>query len=431
MVQKREPDYPRGSVAVESVGKQLLVAEGHALLSRLEQVQPFEWSMTMVPAAAPAAGALRQIHHLIRTGRAQLKQRVNTFIQVLQGNPAKPLEKCQAAYSILRLQFNSLLDQLDIFADVVNQRSEHDTGIWIAGLDAFARDALRLKDKFYDIPELICYLDRGHGAAIRRVRTRLPGGVKNPVAIIRIPRERMVGSGIGSSLVHEVGHQGAALLGLTGSIGLSLRQKANTDPHRHHAWQLYAQWISEILSDMWSVAMLGISATSGLMNVVSLPAYFVFRMPNGDPHPFPWIRVKISLAFGRALYPDPQWDLLEKTWEQMYPTHGLAPAQQQLLGELEDTLADFIQLVLRHRPTALRGKTLREVFPLADRCPARLRALYREWGHTPSRIFRTSPCLVFASIGQARADNAIAPKTESRLLGKVLRQWALMKIINS
>ena len=60
----------------------------------------------------------------------------------------------------------------------------------------------------------MCYLDRGHGAAIRRARARLPGGGMSPVAIIRVPRERMVGAGIASSLVHEVGHQAAALLDL-------------------------------------------------------------------------------------------------------------------------------------------------------------------------------------------------------------------------
>ncbi len=54
--------------------------------------------------------------------------------------------------------------------------------------------------------------------AIRRARTRLPGGGDNPVAIIRLPRERMVGSGIASSLIHEVGHQGAALLDLVNSL---------------------------------------------------------------------------------------------------------------------------------------------------------------------------------------------------------------------
>ena len=56
------------------------------------------------------------------------------------------------------------------------------------------------------------------GAAIRRARTRLPGGGENPVAIVRVPRERMVGTGIASSLVHEVGHQAAALLDLVNSL---------------------------------------------------------------------------------------------------------------------------------------------------------------------------------------------------------------------
>ena len=65
---------------------------------------------------------------------------------------------------------------------------------------------------------MVCYLARGPGAAIRRARTRLPGGGQNPVAIVRVPRERMVGHGIASSLVHEVGHQAAALLELVESL---------------------------------------------------------------------------------------------------------------------------------------------------------------------------------------------------------------------
>jgi hypothetical protein len=55
---------------------------------------------------------------------------------------------------------------------------------------------------------MVCYLDRGHGAAIRRARTRLPGGKSNPVAVIRVPRERMISHGIASSLIHEVGPSG-------------------------------------------------------------------------------------------------------------------------------------------------------------------------------------------------------------------------------
>ena len=42
------------------------------------------------------------------------------------------------------------------------------------------------------------------------------------------------------------------------------------------------------------------SAGTGLMAVVSLPRPFVFRLDMEDPHPFPWIRVKLSIAMGHA-----------------------------------------------------------------------------------------------------------------------------------
>lgn len=293
---RREPGLNQG---------EFLIHEAEGLLTRLLKVAPFELTMPMVSAAAIPREASKRIYQLVRTGRQELYQRIRAFIRAIRAGPLSSPEKGQAAYSILKLQFNALLDQFDIFADVVSQRSEHETGTWIAGLDVLARDALRLEGSFYRPPPLICYLDRGHGAAIRRARTRLPGGRDNPVAVIKIPRERMVASGIGSSLVHEVGHQGAALLGLLPSLRPVLAQQGAENPEVRDAWMLFSRWLSEILSDLWSVAMLGASASTGLMNVVSLPRYFVFRMPDADPHPFPYIRVKISLAFGKAMYPDP------------------------------------------------------------------------------------------------------------------------------
>ena len=134
--------------------------------------------------------------------------------------PARSASAAQAQrrFTLLRLQFNATLTQFDLFSDVITQRSEHESGVWLSGLDVVAADALTLPGGYYTVPPIICYLDRGAGAAIRRARTRLPGGGDNPVAVIRVPRERMVGSGIASSLVHEVGHQAAALLDLVPSL---------------------------------------------------------------------------------------------------------------------------------------------------------------------------------------------------------------------
>lgn len=428
MVQTRQPDHPVRRVnSGNSVHLAHLIHEAEALLTRLKQVKPYDITMPMVVSAAVSPQAQKALHHLIREGRALLNEQVTAYITQLKRKPDVPLHKAQSAFAILKLRFNALLDQFDIFADVLNQRSEHDTGVWLAGLDILARDVLALNGRYYAHPPMICYLDRGHGAAIRRARTRLPGGKENPVAVIKVPRERMVGSGIGSSLVHEVGHQGAALLGLIPSLKPVLEQKAVAEPARAEAWRLYNLWISEILSDFWSVATLGISASTGLMSVVSLPAYFVFRMPDGDPHPYPWIRVKISIAFGRALYPDPQWDRLEQTWEAMYPVDQQPEAQKRLIQTLQAVLPDFVQTVIRHRPPSLGGKMLRDVFPLNERHPNQLRRTFEAWKRDPSARFKVRPGMLFAVVGQARADNRISPATENTFLTEMLYQWAVMQ----
>ena len=114
------------------------------------------------------------------------------------GRLAPPAEQ-QRRFTVIRLQFNDVLSQFDLFTEVITQRSEHETGVWLSGLDVAAWDALSLPGGYFEPPPVICYLARGPGAAIRRARTRLPGGGRNPVAIIRVPRERMVGHGSGST----------------------------------------------------------------------------------------------------------------------------------------------------------------------------------------------------------------------------------------
>ncbi|MCG8326210.1 MAG: hypothetical protein MI974_00935 [Chitinophagales bacterium] len=404
-----------------------LVNEAQALITRLDQVQPFALTMPMVRAANIPEDAQLGINKLLVEGTADLRRKINAFIKRMKQDKYTPADKAQRIFALLKLKFNALLDQLDIFADVLTQRGEHDIGIWLAGLDTVAKDALSIVRKEVSMPPLITYLDRGHGAAIRRARTRLPGGKKNPVAVIRVPRERMVSSGIASSLVHEVGHQGAALLGILPTLKTALRKEAEKYPEEKQAWMLYERWISEIISDCWSVGIVGIGATTGLMGVVSLPSYFVFRMNLDDPHPFPWIRVKISSAFGAALYPDPQWSRISQLWSQLYPTDKLPEKQLKIINQLEATIPAFVRLVLRHRTPTLKGKSFGAVFPKQKRQPVRLRQLYNRWKTKPDLSKKYRPSLAFAVLGQARADNKISARTEARLLTDLLRKWAVKR----
>jgi hypothetical protein len=405
----------------------MLTQEARGLLTRLARVKPFALSEAMVPAAAIPTQAQIAVERYLMTGRRELRARVLGYLQWLQGPEGRAASPAQAQrrLTFLRLRFNAILSQFDLFADVITQRSEHDTGVWLSGLDVAAADALHLPGGYYESPPLICYLDRGTGAAIRRARTRLPGGGENPVAIVRVPRERMVGSGIASSLIHEVGHQGAALLDLVASLRPILKGMQANAGSEGIAWRLWERWISEILSDFWSVAKVGISSTLGLIGVVSLPRVFVFRLSLDDPHPIPWIRVKLSCAIGQALYPHPQWARLAELWESYYPLEGLDDERRQLFATLEAAIPGFVALLVNHRPRALRGKSLSEVMETEQRQPARLSGHWRAWRGSPAKIGKASPSLAFAVIGQAKSDGQITPEEESSLLARLLTQWAL------
>ncbi len=409
-----------------------LALEARALLTRLARVRPFAVIMPMVAAASAAPEAVLAIERYLIHGRQELQARVHAYIRWLQETEGRgsTAAEAQRRFAFLKLRFEAVLAQFHIFSDALTQRAEVDNGVWLAGLDVAAAEALEISGRFFEAPPVITYLDRSHGAAIRRARTRLPGGGTSPVAIVRLPRERMVGSGIASSLVHEVGHQGAALLGLVESLRLALQTRGRwTSGEERLAWHLWERWISEIVADVWAVAKLGVSATLGLIQVVSLPRAFVFRIQTDDPHPFPWVRVKLSAAVGGHLFPDPQWQLVDELWESFYPRTDLDPARLRIIRCLEATLPELVRLLVHHRPPALQGAALAQVFPVAARQPARLRSLFAAWRREPAHLRRAAPTLVFAVLGQARQDRKLTPEQESGMVADLLRHWALRRAL--
>ncbi len=410
----------------------LLEQEARSLAARLARLRPFAVLTPMVPAATVSPAAQTAIENHLIAGRRKLRSKIADFLRWLRG-PGRnmPPAGAQQRMVLLKLRFNTVISQFHIFADVLTQRSEHEIGVWIAGLDDFAADALALPGGYYRTAPVICYVDRGLGGAIRRARTRLPGGDPSPVAIIRIPHERMIGSGIASSLAHETGHEASHLLGLINPLRLLLQERQRTRTDSALVWRLWDRWISEILADFWGVAKVGVAATLGLMSLVSLPRAFVFRIDTQDPHPAPWIRVKLSCAIGGALYPHPQWSALARLWESLYPTDGLDAKTKTVLAQLEASIPEFVELLVNFRPQSLRGKSLKEVMPLAERHPSRLAAYYQAWLASPAKMRTAPPSLVFAAVGQAKVEGKISPETESKLLADLLSFWAMRSALDT
>jgi hypothetical protein len=388
----------------------LIESEALALLARLERVRPFSLAETMVPAAAPSVGAMRAVEQHVADSIDSLVPELGGFLEWMKACPQPDL--AQERFSLLRLRFNLFLDRFDVYSDAITQRSEQPIGVWLAGLDELAEDMLAVGVQAAARPPLACYLDRGRGAAIRRARTRFSDGELNPLALVRLPRERMIGSGIASSLAHEVGHQGIALLGLLEPAQRALALASPAGP--------WAHWVSEILADFWAVACLGVSATVGLLAVVTLPRAFVFRTSEADVHPTPYIRTLLSAELGARLFPDPQWRRLVATWRKLYPLAGEAPEAQARFGAREAELPAIADTLARLRFPSL-GRTLAEHLRASERTPRRLRQAFAS-GARPD-----SPLMAIAALGQARADGALEPEHEAHRLDELLRFWALRR----
>lgn len=411
-----------------------LALETRALLTRLARLQPFALVMPMVGAARISGAASAAIEQYLTRRREALRTQMRAFLAWLESpaGRATTAENAQRRFAFLKLRFNAAITQFDIFSDALTCRAEVGNGVWLGGLDAAAEDALALEPPRFASPPVITYLDQGHGAAIRRARTRLPGGGDNPVAVVRLPRERMIGSGIASSLVHETGHQGAALLDLLPSLRAALQQRRRVAaPADQETWSLWERWISEIVADLWAVAKVGVAATQGLMNVVSLPRAFVFRIAGDDPHPPPWIRVKLSAATGGLLYPDEQWQQLDALWEAFYPRTWLDDSRRAMFERLERSIPEFLRLLAGHRVPALQGLPLARAFALVPRRPERLRRIWTDSRGRTAVLQTLTPTIAFAVIGQAKQDRRLAPERESNLVAELLTRWGLRRSLAS
>lgn len=406
----------------------MLEQEAFAMYGRLERVRPFVITETMVSAASISITAQRQVDSYLSKGRLRLKQLITAYVAWLRASYHQDtsISVAQRRFTHLRLKFNAVLSQFDIYSDVYTQRSEYETGVWLAGLDALAEDALLIKDIVHR-PSMICYLERGPGAAIRRAETRLPGGGRNPAAIIRVPRERMIGSGIASSVVHEVGHQGAALLKLVDALKSGLEGIHSINNKHQTAWELWSLWISEIVADLWAICRLGVIATMGLIGVLSLPRPFVFKVSMDDPHPFPWIRVILSCRIGAQLYPDDQWQRIEQLWIALYPPSNLNAQTWQIINLLLDTADAFADMLINKRFKSLKGKRLTDCLGAANRNPDYLRGLWQQHEDKTTEIKNIKPTLAFAVLGQAKVDGKLLAGNEDKIISTLLQDWAVRR----
>ena len=74
---------------------------------------------------------------------------------------------------------------------------------------------------------------------------------------------------------------------------------------------------------------------------------------------------------------------------------------------------------------------LMEALQTDERQPALLKELFRAWRAQPSLMYEAAPTMVFAVIGQARADGVLSPEAEGNTFSEMLKYWALRDTLDT
>ena len=245
---------------------------------------------------------------------------------------------------------------LVFFADAINTRTNPKISGYLKACDilAYRSMAMLLDQLGKPTPNALSYFEKGIGAAVLRANLRLWDGTGvNPVAAIKITHHNLLRN---TALIHEAGHQAAAVVGWNQELASKLASGLTGVPAGVSAE--WASWASEIGADAFAFVHTGYAAVAALHDVLAAEDAVVVRHTPGDPHPISYIRVLLGVEMCRQFYGAGPWDDLERAWVRLY---SLQKAQGDTRALLEGSIAllpSIVRITLREPMRAFDGRPL-------------------------------------------------------------------------
>src|SRR5262249_32172519 len=242
------------------------------------------------------------------------------------------------------------------FADAINTRTNPKISGYLKACDilAYRSMSLLLDQLGKPTPSALTYFEKGIGAAVLRANLRLWDGTGvNPVAAIKITHHNLLRN---TALIHEAGHQAAAVVGWNEELAAMLATGLTGAPAG--VPQEWASWASEIGADAFAFVHTGYAAIAALHDVLAAEDAIVLRHTPGDPHPISYIRVLLGVEMCRQFYGDGPWDDLAQAWTQLYPLEKADGETRELLQASLPLLPRVVQISLREPMRAFDGRSL-------------------------------------------------------------------------
>lgn len=274
-------------------------------------------------------------------------------------------------------------------------------------IEAAARSRIIPSSRLREPP--LCYYEVAfspatwvRGSEPSDLRDRQGGTIRTPIPVIQLPWDYAENLWEFLSIPHEVGHDLEADLNLRSSLLRSLCRGGTPDA-RIGVWMT---WLAETFADLIGLQLVGPAYLEALMHLLLLPIEHVITDDPLDPHPTPYIRVRMCAAYIRDLVRgDRPLDLrqreelsrhadqIERFWTTLYgnPAH------------LRDYPADFSHVfrALMDTPLpVLRDQTTRSLIPYTAEDDVAIRAAssYLETGQNRPASIGPRHCVAAARL---------------------------------
>jgi hypothetical protein len=258
---------------------------------------------------------------------------------------------------VFRNRYTRVETTLKFFANAINTRTNPQIAGYLRACDILAyRSMSQLLDQLNKpTPSAFSYFEYGSiGAAVLRAYLRLWDGTGvNPVAAIKITHHNTRRN---TALIHEAGHQAAAVVGWNEELASKLATGLPRAPLG--VPEEWAGWASEIAADGFAFVHTGYGSVAALHDVLASEDAIVMRHRIGDPHPISYIRVLLGVEMCRQFYGNGPWDDLAQAWTQMYPLNLASSTTRSLLGASLPLLPSIVQITLNEPMRCFGGRSL-------------------------------------------------------------------------
>lgn len=306
--------------------------------------------------------------------------------QLAAARTPEQLAAVRARLVSFRQRYAQVETTLDFYGDAINTRTNPKLRAILRALDLIAGRSMEalLRPLGRTAPPALTYIDKGMGASILRAGVRLwDMGTVSPAAAIKITRHNLYRP---TSLIHETGHQVENLLGWAEEFATLLRRELAADalPAVADAW---AETATEVVADIFAFVHCGYAAVAALHDVVAADAATVLRYLPGDPHPIPYIRVLLNVAYCRQAFGSGPWDALAEAWVETHPLARAAPGTREFLERSVALLPRLAELSLARPMRAFGGRTIVQLLDPARVHPTAL----LQWAKQLGPALYTSP----------------------------------------